>query len=116
VACASVAPALSLVATAASAVTEPNGLAVPIDSSPETQLYTLFSNRGETINWKTDAHTAPNQFSPLCGFTATYVLNQAGSHFGLAWYNDTGTVPTAAELHQLVAANSAVGTTFSGTV
>ena len=116
VACVSVAIALSLVATAAGAVTEPNGLAVPIDSSPEIQLYKLFSNRGENINWQTDAHTTPNQFSPLCGFTATYVLNQAGSHFGLAWYNDTGTVPTAAELHQLVAANSAVGTTFSGTV
>ena len=114
---ASVALALGLVATTAAAnVTEPNGLAVPIDSSPETQLYTLFSSRGETIDWQADAHITPNVFSPLCGFTATYVLNQAGSHFGLAWYNDTGTAPTAADLHQLVAANSAVGTTFSGTV
>jgi len=102
-------------ATAAASVTEPNGLSVPIDSSPEIQLYTLFSQRGENINWQTDAHTTPNQFSPLCGFTATYVLNQAGSHFGLAWYNDTGTKPTAADLHQLVAANSPVGTTFNGT-
>jgi hypothetical protein len=117
VACVSVALAIALAATAARAnVTEPNGLAVPIDSSPEIQLYTLFSQRGENINWQTDAHTTPNQFSPLCGFTATYVLNQAGSHFGLAWYNDTGTKPTAAELHQLVPANSAVGTMFSGTV
>jgi len=116
-ACVSIALAVGLAATEARAtVTEPNGLAVPIDSSPETQLYTLFSSRGENINWQTDAHPTPNQFSPLCGFTATYVLNQAGSHFGLAWYNDTGTKPTAAELHQLVAANSAVGTTFSGTV
>jgi hypothetical protein len=116
VACISVALALGLVATAASAVTEPNGLAVPIDSSPQIQLYTLFSNRGENINWQTDAHPTPNQFSPLCGFTATYVLNQAGSHFGLAWYNDTGTQPTAAELHPLLPANSPVGATFSGTV
>ncbi len=54
-------------------------------------------------------------FSPLCGFSATYVLNQAGSHFGLAWYNDTGTQPTAADLHVLVPANSAVGTMFNGT-
>jgi hypothetical protein len=116
-ACVSVALAVVLASAAARAnVTEPNGLAVPIDSSPEEQLYTLFSSRGENINWQTDAHPTPNQFSPLCGFTATYVLNQAGSHFGLAWYNDTGTTPTAAELHQLVAANSAVGTTFSGTV
>ncbi len=106
----------AITTTAAATVTEPNGLAVPIDSTPETQLYTLFTSRGESINWQTDAHTTPNAFSPLCGFTATYVLNQAGSHFGLAWYNDTGTTPAATDLHQLVAANSAVGTTFSGTV
>ncbi|HEY8091369.1 MAG TPA: MopE-related protein, partial [Polyangiaceae bacterium] len=68
------------------------------------------------IDWLADSHTTPNKFSPLCGFTATYVLNQAGSHYGLAWYNDTGTPPTAAQLHQLVAPNSAVGTTFTGTV
>jgi len=108
--------ALGFFATPALAsVTEPNGLSVPIDSSPEVQLYTLFQQRGENINWQTDAHTTPNQFSPLCGFTATYVLNQAGSHFGLAWYNDTGQPPTASQLYQLVAPNSPVGTTFSGT-
>jgi hypothetical protein len=111
-----VASSLVLVAsTAAAQVTEPNGLQVPIASAGEEQLYTLFSDRGENINWITDAHTTPNQFSPLCGFTATYVLNQAASHFGLAWYNDTGTQPTAADLHQLVPANSAVGTMFTGT-
>jgi hypothetical protein len=118
IACVAAALVVCLAATAARAnVTEPNGLAVPIDSGPsEIQLYTFFQQRGENINWQTDAHTTPNQFSPLCGFTATYVLNQAGSHFGLSWYNDTGTQPTAADLHQLVAPNSAVGTTFSGTV
>jgi MYXO-CTERM domain-containing protein len=93
----------------------PNGLLVPIDSSPEVQLYTLFTQRGENLDWHTDAHTMPNAFSPLCGFTATYVLNQAGSHFGLAWYNETKTQPTAADLHQLVPPNSAVGTMFTGT-
>ena len=107
---------LAITTTAAATVTEPNGLAVPIDSSPEVQLYTLFTERGESINWQTDAHTTPNAFSPLCGFTATYVLNQAGSHFGLAWYNDTGVTPAASDLHQLVAANSPVGTSFTGTV
>jgi hypothetical protein len=109
--------ALTLASTAALAqVHEPNGLSVPIDSSPEIQLYTLFSQRGENINWQTDAHTSPASFSPLCGFTATYVLNQAGSHFGLAWYNDTGTPPQPSQLYQLVAPNSPVGTTFNGTV
>jgi hypothetical protein len=99
---------------ASGAVTEPNGLRVPIDSSPEVQLYTLFQSRGEAIDWQADAHTTPNTFSPLCGFTATYVLNQAGSHFGLAWYNDTGAAPQAADLHQLIAPSSPVGTTASG--
>jgi MYXO-CTERM domain-containing protein len=107
---------VALSTTSAFAVTEPNGLQVPIDSSPQIQLYTLFQQRGESINWQTDAHTTPNAFSPLCGFTATYVLNQAGSHFGLAWYNETGTQPAASDLHQLVAPNSPVGTTFNGTV
>jgi UTRA domain len=108
--------ALGLTAGAAHAtVTEPNGLVVPIDSSPEVQLYTLFQQRGENINWQTDAHTTPNSFSPLCGFTATYVLNQAGSHFGLAWYNDTGTTPQPSQLYTLVPANSPVGTMFTGT-
>ena len=115
--CFAVAVALGLIsATAAAAVTEPNGLQVPTDSSPEVQLSTLFQNRGEAISAKNDAHTTPNKFSPLCGFTATYVLNQAGSHYGLAWYNDTGQTPQASALHALVPPNSAVGTTFSGTV
>jgi hypothetical protein len=107
-------PALTASTAASGAVTEPNGLSVPIDSSPEVQLYTLFQSRGESIDWQQDAHTTPNQFSPLCGFTATYVLNQAGSHYGLAWYNDTGTAPQATDLHQLVAPGSPVGTTASG--
>ena len=109
--------AVALVSVSArAAVTEPNGLQVPINSAPEVQLSALFQSRSEAINSQTDAHTTPNQFSPLCGFTATYVLNQAGSHFGLAWYNDKGTPPSASDLHQLVPPNSAVGTTFSGTV
>jgi MYXO-CTERM domain-containing protein len=95
--------------------TPPNGLLVPIDSSPEVQLYTLFSQRGENIDWHNDAHVTPNAFSPLCGFTATYVLNQAGSHFGLAWYNETGSQPQASDLHVLVPPSSAVGTMFTGT-
>jgi hypothetical protein len=108
--------ALTLVAgVAAAQVHEPNGLQVPIDSSPEIQLYTLFQQRGENINWQTDAHTTPNAFSPLCGFTATYVLNQAGSHFGVAWYNETGQQPQPSDLHQLLPPNSPVGATFNGT-
>ena len=97
-------------------VTEPNGMSVPVNgNNGEIELNTFFASRGENINWQTDAHDTPNKFSPLCGFSATYVLNQAGSHFGLSWYNDTGMAPTAAELFPLVPANSAVGTMFNGT-
>jgi hypothetical protein len=99
---------------------KPSGLLVPVDSSAsgEEQLYTLFKDRGENITsttWWADAQITPTAFSPLCGFTATFVLNEAGSHFGLAWYNETGTAPAASDLHLLVPANSAVGTTFTGT-
>ncbi len=117
----SLAVSLSCVALSARAnVTEPNGLVVPIDSSSsgETQLYTLFQQRGEAITqatWQADAQQMPNAFSPLCGFTATYVLNQAGSHFGLAWYNEVGQPPPASDLHILVQAGSPVGTMFNGT-
>lgn len=93
----------------------PSGLLVPIDSSPEIQLYTLFTQRGENIDWHVDAHVTPNSFSPLCGFTATYVLNQAGLTFGLSWYNETGVMPAASDLHVLVPPNSPVGTMFTGT-
>lgn len=98
---------------AAATIIEPNGLQVPRDSANgETQLYTLFQRRGESIDWKADAHAEPAVFSPLCGFSATYVLNQAGSHLGLAWYNvDPGATqpPTGAALHTLIPANSSVG-------
>ena len=54
------AAALALVAASSSAlatVTQPNGLVVPLDSmNGEVQLYTLFTNLGEAIDWKTDAH------------------------------------------------------------
>jgi hypothetical protein len=93
----------------------PNGLLVPIDSSPEVQLSTLFTSRGENIDEHSDAHITPNAFSPLCGFTATFVLNQAGSHFGLAWYNETGIQPQPSDLHNLLPPNSLVGAVFNGT-
>src|SRR5262245_23803954 len=90
---------------------EPNGTVIPLDSkNGETQLYTFFTNVGEPINWITDAGTQPATFSPLCGFTAKYVLNQAGSHFGLAWYNATNVAPTPADLHQIMPPNSPLGT------
>jgi MYXO-CTERM domain-containing protein len=101
-----------LTVTPARAVTtEPNGLQIPLDSmNGETQLYTKFAQLGEPIDWLADAASKPDTFSPLCGFTATFILNQAGSHFGLAWYNANGVAPTAADLHTIVPPNSPVGT------
>jgi MYXO-CTERM domain-containing protein len=109
--------ALGLTASiAAATVTEPNGLQVPQPApSNEISLDVFFAQRGEGIDWQADASTTPNAFSPLCGFTATYVLNDAGSSFGLAWYNETGTQPTPAQLYPLVPAGAAVGTMFTGT-
>ena len=106
----------ALIATVCFAsVNEPNGMTVPVDSmNGEQQLYTMFSTLGEGVNWQTDAHTTPNQFSPLCGFTATYVLNQSALQLGLAWYNDTGVAPLASDLHTIVAPGTAVGAVITG--
>ncbi len=108
---------LSLALPVRAQVSEPNGLVVPVTSGGEVQLPALFASRGESINARADAHPTPDVFSPLCGFTATFVMNQAGSHFGLAWYNADGltAAPAAIYLHTLVPAGSAVGTSFSGT-
>lgn len=112
--------ALSFAQLAHATVTEPNGLAVPTDASvgKEIQLSEYFASVGDAIDEKVDCHTTPDTFSPLCGFTGTFVLNQAGSHFGVGWYNADPTVPTApdiSKIHVIVPAGAAVGTTFAGT-
>src|SRR5262249_7932351 len=94
---------------------EPNELSVPLDSGDEVQLYTLFNDLGDPVDWKADAHPTPNAFSPLCGFTAKFVLNEASLKFGLAWHNETGKKPACTDLHKLIRADSMVGTTFTGT-
>ena len=77
----------------------------------ETQLYTLFQQSGEAIDWKADALDTPNVFSPLCGFTATFVLNEAGSHLGLAWYNADPMATMAPSALQIIfPAGTPVGT------
>lgn len=106
---------LASTSVASATVTQPNGLVTPRDpGNGETQLFTLFANLGEPINWITDAASTPNSFSPLCGFTAKFVLKQSGSSLGLAWYNETGTTPQPADLHTIVPAGSPVGTVITG--
>jgi MYXO-CTERM domain-containing protein len=108
---------LTLASLAHAQVVQPNGLVTPLDSmNGETQLYTLFSSRGEAIDFVSDGAATPATFSPLCDFRATYVLNEAGSHFGLAWYNavpGAATAPTGAELHLIVPGGSPIGTVIT---
>jgi hypothetical protein len=103
-------------AMASASVVEPNGLVVPVDSmNGETQLNTLFSSLGESINWTNDAASTPNQFRPLNGFTATLMLRQSACTMAFAWYNETGQAPQASDLHVIIPAGSPVGQVFSGT-
>jgi MYXO-CTERM domain-containing protein len=107
--------ALTLAAAPALAVTtEPNGTIIPRDSmNGEVQLYSLFQQLGDPVDWQNDSGVKPDQFSPLCNFTATFVLNEAGSHFGLAWYNSTNVAPTPADLIMIMPPNSPVGTVIN---
>jgi hypothetical protein len=95
-------------------VTQPSGLVVPRDSdNGETQLYSLFSSRGEAIDFIADGRAEPATFSPLCDFRATFVLHEAGSNLGVGWYNAdpaATTAPSAADIQVIVPPGSAVGT------
>jgi hypothetical protein len=106
-------------AAARALVTQPNGAVVPIDSlSGETQLHEFFAAQGEAIHWQNDAHDTPATFSPLCEFTATFMLKQAGSSLGVGWYNaiEGATVaPTAAEIHEIIPPGTPVGTVIDST-
>ncbi|MCA9614126.1 MAG: hypothetical protein KC586_15325 [Myxococcales bacterium] len=104
---------LSLVAAPGLAqVTLPNGLVVPRDSvNGEIQLYSMFSTRGEAIDWVADARATPDVFSPLCSFSAELVLKQSGSSLGVGWYN----VDDPSMIFEILPAGTPVGTTITGT-
>jgi hypothetical protein len=110
--------ALLWAASASAEVTEPNGVAVPLNSANgETQLSTLFTDRSEAIDFIADGQATPDTFSPLCGFQATFVLKQSGSSLGVGWYNADPartTPPGAAEIFEIVPAGTAVGTVITG--
>ena len=112
--------ALSLLvpALAHAEVTQPNGQVLPRDSANgEEQLYTLFTARGEAINYQHDGAAMPAVFSPLCDFRATLVLNETVSHLAVGWYNTDGTTTVPADpgdIHVIVPAGSPVGTTITG--
>ena len=105
--------------SALATVTQPNGLVVPRDSANgEVQLYTLFQNRGEPLDYQADGYATPDTFSPLCEFTAELVLNQTASVLAVGWYNvdpNASMAPDVADIHVIVPAGSPVGTVISAT-
>ncbi len=113
-ACASGAAAFLLApALAFATVNEPDSAVVPVDSgNGETQLYTLFQNRGEPIQWQADGVAVPETFSPLCDFSAEFLLREAGGQSPLGWYNavpGSTIAPSAAQIYEVVACSTAVG-------
>jgi len=107
---------LLLCSSTASALTEPDNSPVPKASQKDpVQLDDFFAMKGEPIDWKADAASTPSSFSPLCGFTATFVLHGADCPLDFAWYNETGSAPQPGDLHTIIPAGSPVGTSFTGT-
>ena len=97
---------------AAALVTEPDGQVVPIDGGGGIQLRELFAARGEPIDWQQDAVTKPETFSPLCDFSAEFLLREAGGQYPLGWYNaDPNAVvgPPANLIYEIVACNTPPG-------
>jgi MYXO-CTERM domain-containing protein len=74
-------------------------------------LPSLFTFRGENIDYQTDAKTEPSTFSPLCSFSGTLVLRGGGCAVAFGWYNaiaSGGPAPTAAEIYPLIPATDPV--------
>jgi hypothetical protein len=80
-------------------LTQPNGTTIP----QRTDLQTLFTGRGETINAVTDAADMPTTFVPGCTLTFT-VISRGGAAFqnAFGWYNVTGSPPADTDLHVLL--------------
>jgi MYXO-CTERM domain-containing protein len=110
--------ATSLAGVAHAQVKEPNGIAVPVQtSSAEIGVVTgrgfpadavtlagLFKYRQENISPTGDARTAPGAFSPLCGFTGQMMVRGGGCQLDFAWYNAKvpPMKPAANELYVLI--------------
>jgi hypothetical protein len=110
-------PLLLVGSVARGAVTEPNGVAVPVNvASGGVYLGTWFTGEGETFDVVADAAATPGAFSPLCDFSATLVLRDSSAKAGISWYNTTadGMGPLAdSDVHAIVPPGTAVGSTVS---
>jgi len=111
-------PVLLAALPAFATVTQPNGTVMPVDSANgEIQLYTLFQQRGEALDFQADGNTQPSVFSPLCDFKATFLMHESASNLGVGWYNvdpNATMPPTAADIHVIVPAGTPVGTVIQG--
>src|SRR5688572_33318731 len=112
------------------AVTQPDGQQMPLEAIGDANyigdndtefgllfvgLESLFSYKGENIDWFADASAEPGVFSPVCDFTGQMLLRGGGCLLDFAWYNAVesgGAVPSDAELYTLVPKESLVGEYF----
>jgi hypothetical protein len=121
---AALAAAFALVATVAprpavAAVTEPNGIVVPAESSDPSEgpsLQEFFDEQGVEIDAIDDAAAEPGAFFPACGgvVSARLVLRVSGALAGIAWYNvpnDATSAPAA--VHDLVQSSTPLDATVS---
>jgi len=90
---------------------EPDGTPVPIltgemGAAPGSlTLNQLFTSRGETLDYLTNASTVPATFEPRCSFTGTLVMRGGGCEIEFGWYNANMTLmtpPPNAEIYVLV--------------
>jgi hypothetical protein len=101
-------------ASASATVTEPNAQIVPINANNgEDQLEDLFAARGEPIDWRTDALSDPETFSPFCDFVAMLVLRGSSSQLPFGWYNvppPGAPAPDASEIHEVIPCDAPLNT------
>jgi len=99
------------------AVTEPNGVVVPVmSSSGGVYLGDWFTQQGEMLDAVNDASAVPGAFSPLCDFSATLVLHDSSAKAGVSWYNTTAGAMgplTTDDVWPIVSPGTAVGTTVT---
>lgn len=97
----------------------PTGTPAPKQApQSEINLDAFFAAQGEAIDWIADAHDVPDRFSPLCDFTAAFMLKESGStDIGVGFYNvvpGATVAPTPAEIFEIIPAGTPVGTVITG--
>jgi hypothetical protein len=104
--------ALSLSATVAAALSQPDGTVIPQNNNPAgSNLVDYLNAEGDTVNPLTDAATTPETFVPQCALTFKVLARGAGQMNSFGWYNVTGSKPnTQTELFEFILCSDGVGT------